>query len=173
MNRILLVVASLAVISGLSLVHFSLASAKPASSPTLLSSPTPLPTSTPQNDPPFATAHVQSLLGGPVGSEVQAQGFNFESFQSVRVTFNGELVGTANANSFGFVQSAFIVPDVSPGTYQIVLGDTDPIAFIVTPIIHACSTNHKTNAEKQGQLRIVSDPAKCHQNETPISWNQP
>ena len=58
------------------------------------------------------------------------------------------------------------------GTYEVLVGETVSIAFIVTPIIHACSTNHKTDAEKQGQLRIVSDPAKCHQNETPIFWNQ-
>ena len=50
---------------------------------------------------------------------------------------------------------------------------TNTPTFTVTPsFIHACYKNHKTDSEKQGQLRWVSDPGKCEKNETSISWTQ-
>ena len=107
-----------------------------------------------------------------MGTEVRVVGFNFDPFESVNITFDGQSVALVNASSSGFFEVTFIVPDVSPGDYQVVVGNTDPRDFVVTPTIHACFTNHKTDAEKQGQLRIVSDPANCQQNETPISWNK-
>ena len=38
------------------------------------------------------------------------------------------------------------------------------------PVIHTCYKNHNTDAEKQDQLRVVSDPTKCNKNETALSW---
>lgn len=39
--------------------------------------------------------------------------------------------------------------------------------------LHGCYQNHKNSKEVQGQLRLVSNPANCKNNETAISWNQP
>lgn len=39
--------------------------------------------------------------------------------------------------------------------------------------IHGCFKNHATIKEAKGGLRVVSHPAKCRGNETPLSWNQP
>ncbi len=107
-----------------------------------------------------------------MGTKVRVLGFNFDPFLSVDITFDGQPIASAIPELNGFFEVTFMVPDVSPGTYQVVVGNTDPRPFVVTPTIHACFTNHKTDAEKQGQLRIVSDPAKCQLNETPISWDQ-
>ena len=38
--------------------------------------------------------------------------------------------------------------------------------------IQGCFVDHANAKESQGQLRIVSDPSKCRNNEIPISWNQ-
>ena len=38
--------------------------------------------------------------------------------------------------------------------------------------IHACFLSHANDLERQGNLRIVSDPSKCKDTETAISWNQ-
>ena len=107
-----------------------------------------------------------------MGTEVRVVGFNFDPFESVNITFDGQSLLFAKASSSGFFEVIFLVPDVSPGDYQVVVGNTDPRPFVVTPTIHACFTNHNTDAEKQGQLRIVSDPANCQLNETPISWTK-
>ena len=107
-----------------------------------------------------------------MGTEVRVIGFNFNPLLNVSITFDGQQVSSANPDSNGFFQVTFVVPAVPPGNYQIVVGNTDPRPFVVTPTIHACFTDHKTDAEKQGQLRIVSGPANCQQNETPISWNK-
>ena len=170
---IFLVTASLAVIAGLAVVHFSLVNAQPGSSPLATGHPTntPIPpTITPTPTTPSASLSIEIPLEGPVGTVVRVVGFNFSPSESVSITFGGQPVGLGNNDDF-FV-THFAVPDVEAGTYEVLVGETVSIAFIVTPIIHACSANHKTDAEKQGQLRIVSDPAKCHQNETPIFWNQ-
>ena len=172
---IFLVTASLAVIAGLAVVHFSLANAQQGLSPASIHggldkehTPTP-PSITPTPTTPSASLSIEIPLEGPVGTEVRVVGFNFP-LQDVSITFGGQPVGLVNNDDF-FV-TYFVVPDVEAGTYEVLVGETVSIAFIVTPTIHACSANHKTDAEKQGQLRIVSDPAKCHQNETPIFWNQ-
>jgi len=36
--------------------------------------------------------------------------------------------------------------------------------------IHGCYRNHRNDDEKQGQLRVVSEPEKCRNNETPLPW---
>ena len=107
-----------------------------------------------------------------MGTEVRVVGFNFDPFEDVNITFDGQYLLLAKAGASGFFEVIFLVPDVSPGDYQVVVGNTGPRPFVVTPTVHACFTNHKTDSEKQGQLRIVSGPAYCHQNETPISWNK-
>ena len=173
MNRIMFVIASLAVIAGLAVVHFSLVDAQPESFPSATGHPTDTPTPTITPVVQGASLFVQKPERGPVGTEVRVSGHNFDPFQSVSITFDGQLVALANANSAGFfTQVTFMVPDVLPGNYQVVVG-TISLPFIVTTTIDACFKNHKTDAEKQGQLRIVSDPAKCRKNETPISWDQP
>jgi hypothetical protein len=37
--------------------------------------------------------------------------------------------------------------------------------------INSCYQNHSNDRETQGQLRVVSDPANCKSNETPLSWS--
>ena len=39
--------------------------------------------------------------------------------------------------------------------------------------IHVSYKNHIDYKEKQGRLRVVSEPTKCRKNETPLSWSQP
>lgn len=39
--------------------------------------------------------------------------------------------------------------------------------------IYGCYQTHNNDQEKQGQLRVVGEPSKCKNNETPLSWNQP
>ena len=107
-----------------------------------------------------------------MGAEVRVAGFNFNPFLSVRITFDDQLVASVNPGSIGSFSVTFIVPDVPPGNYQIVVGDAEPLPFVVTPTFHACFTNHKTASEQQGQLRIVTDPSYCKKGETAISWNK-
>ena len=133
--------------------------------------PTPFPTPTPIS--PFANLSLSIPLSGPVGTVLRVSGRNFDPLQSVRITFDGQQVALVDVGPGGHFSVSFIVPDVAPGNYQVVVGDTDPIPFVVTPTIHACFKNHLSDAEEQGQLRIVSDPVKCQQDETPISWTQP
>ena len=104
---------------------------------------------------------------------MQVVGRQFDPLESVSIKLDGQLVAFVEASSLGFFVVTFMVPDVPPGDYQVAVGNTLSLPFVVTPTIHACFKNHKTDAEKQGELRIVNDPANCRQNETPISWNQP
>jgi len=41
------------------------------------------------------------------------------------------------------------------------------------PPIYGCFKTHNTDAENQGQLRIVTTPGKCDKNETPIDFQRP
>ena len=120
--------------------------------------------------PPIASLSiVQGPISGPVGTLLNARGSFFLPGQEVTITFGGVLVDTVTASSTGEIDTVFQVPNVSPGSHVVMVGVA--LVFEVTPTIHACFTSHKTDAEKQGQLRIVSDPANCQQGETPISWN--
>ena len=39
-------------------------------------------------------------------------------------------------------------------------------------VFYGCYVTHANDNEPQGQLRVVSSPAECRNNETPIQWNQ-
>jgi len=51
------------------------------------------------------------------------------------------------------------------------------VAFAMRPIptnngtMYACYQTHKNDQERQGQLRVVSDPEKCSKNETAVYWD--
>ena len=38
--------------------------------------------------------------------------------------------------------------------------------------IYGCYLDHQNTLERQGNLRVVSDPSLCKNNEVAISWNQ-
>src|SRR5262249_30838837 len=77
-----------------------------------------------------------SAASGPVGAALTASGSGFVAGDSVRLVFAGSPITTQNADTNGNVMFNFTVPNVSPGTYFVVLsarsGAVASAAFGVT-----------------------------------------
>jgi hypothetical protein len=77
-----------------------------------------------------------SAASGPVGAALTASGTGFVAGDPVRLLFAGSPVTTQNADTNGNITFNFTVPNVSPGTYFVVLsarsGAVASAAFAVT-----------------------------------------
>ena len=112
MNRPLLYLASLAIITVLALMHFSLAGAQ---------TPVPTPTPTPTPTPPPASASMVPSSGG-VDRSVRVNGQNFNVGQSISITFGGQPVRTTAADGSGSFSDSFNVPALQAGQYPVRAG---------------------------------------------------
>lgn len=115
---ILLGVALLTLLVGLSVMRFSLVQAQ---TPT----PTPTPTATPR---PPASA-ILSIDSGPVGSSVRVNGSNFVS--SEKIKFGNQEVATTRLDSFGGFSETFPVPALPAGRYAVWVGSLSIGDFII------------------------------------------
>jgi hypothetical protein len=81
--------------------------------PSLALGQTPAPTATP------AATLTLSSTEGQSGASVTANGANFTAGEAVRVTFNGQTVGTPTANTQGTFALSFNVPNIDEGEYVV------------------------------------------------------
>jgi hypothetical protein len=77
-----------------------------------------------------------SAASGPVGASITASGSGFVAGDPVRLVFAGSPITTQNADTNGNISFIFAIPNVSPGTYFVVLsarsGAVASAAFAVT-----------------------------------------
>ena len=85
--------------------------------------------------PPTVTIYPQSSAGAsivlsptsdPVGTLVTVLGGGFSSGSQIKITFNGQTVGTATATAYGTIPlgTSFTVPSSAPGSYTVTATDT-------------------------------------------------
>jgi hypothetical protein len=77
----------------------------------------------------------------PPGTSVTATGTGFQPGETVQLSFNGPVVGTATADTSGNVSIAFKMPDLAPGQYgSTATGQTSGVQVNVTYTVLAGPT---------------------------------
>jgi hypothetical protein len=74
---------------------------------------------TPTPSPTAAPSVTLSSNEGAAGSNVTVNGAGFQAGETVRVTFNGQNIGSPTANTGGTWSLAFAIPNVDPGEYVV------------------------------------------------------
>ena len=89
-----------------------------------------------------------SLTRGSQGTQVFLTGNGFTAGQAgMPLTFGGEQVNSASADSLGAFNTGFRVPARSAGTYQVSIGTASPQSFIITSFLRLGTTEGPPGTE--------------------------